>query len=147
MKKGSNGIVALFQYKKDRAINGFPILFSYKDKIGMMDVGIIVSKSNVKWRTIMEDKSFSKDPRFKIAKKEALIGTGLAIFNFIWWYGFAYGLGSGSPKDYNYILGFPEWFFYSCIGGLILMSIIVVFIIKRFFTDVSFDEAEVEKLD
>jgi len=28
----------------------------------------------------------------KIANREALIGVGLAIFNFIWWFGFAYGL-------------------------------------------------------
>ncbi|WP_062353906.1 YhdT family protein [Bacillus kwashiorkori] len=92
-----------------------------------------------------EDPMFSKDPRFKIAKKEALIGVGLAIFNFLWWYGFAYGLGSRSPEQYRYILGFPDWFFYSCIGGLGVMSILVIFAIKKFFKEVPFEEVSEEE--
>ena len=39
-------------------------------------------------------KNYHDDPRFRIAHREALIGLGLAIINFIIWYGFAYGLGS-----------------------------------------------------
>lgn len=39
-------------------------------------------------------KDYHDDPRFRIAHREALIGLGLAIINFIIWYGFAYGLGS-----------------------------------------------------
>ena len=50
-------------------------------------------------------------PRFKIAHREAIIGVILVIINFIWWFGFAYGLGSRSPEEYRYILGFPDWFF------------------------------------
>ena len=82
---------------------------------------------------------FSDDPRFQTAKKEAKIGIGLVIFNFIWWFGFAYGLGSGSPEKYAYIFGFPAWFFFSCIGGLIIMSILVAYVVKRFFQDVPFE--------
>lgn len=82
----------------------------------------------------------TKDKRFSIANREALIGISLAIFNFIWWFGFAYGLGNKDPKDYNYILGFPSWFFYSCIIGFLLMLTLVIIVVKFFFTEVSLEE-------
>ncbi|MDP7980742.1 YhdT family protein [Bacillus sp. WLY-B-L8] len=83
-----------------------------------------------------------EDPRFRIAHREAWIGIGLAVINFLIWYGFAYGLGSGNPKDYAYILGFPAWFFYSCIVGFIVMVLLIVFVVRFVFQDVSFDEEE-----
>jgi uncharacterized membrane protein YhdT len=87
---------------------------------------------------------FSKDPRYKIARKEVWIGIGLVIFNFIWWYGFAYGLGSVPANQYSYIFGFPAWFFYSCILGLIVMSLLVFTVVKFFFKEVPFDEDEID---
>ncbi|MCU9615102.1 YhdT family protein [Caldibacillus lycopersici] len=93
----------------------------------------------------MEDKSFSDDSRFKIAKREAWMGVGLVIVNFLWWFGFAYGLGSGSPEEYHYILGFPEWFFYSCIGSLVIMSILIYWAVKKFFKDVPFEEEDMQQ--
>lgn len=80
-----------------------------------------------------------EDNRFKVAKKEALIGIALVIINFIWWFGFAYGFGSGDPAEYKYIFGLPEWFFYSCVLGFIVMSLVVTFSVKFFFTDVPFE--------
>ncbi|MCM3734899.1 YhdT family protein [Bacillus cytotoxicus] len=82
------------------------------------------------------------DPRFRIANREAWIGIGLAVINFLIWYGFAYGLGSGDPKEYTYILGFPAWFFYSCIVGFIVMVLLIVFVVRFVFQDVSLDEEE-----
>jgi uncharacterized membrane protein YhdT len=82
------------------------------------------------------------DKRFKVAHKEAWIGIALVIFNFIWWFGFAYGLGSGNPADYRYIFGMPEWFFYSCVVGFIVMVILVILAVKFLFTEVPFDEEE-----
>lgn len=79
------------------------------------------------------------DDRYKIANREALIGVGLAIFNFLWWYGFAYGLGSKDPSEYTFILGFPAWFFYSCILGFIVMVILVTVIVKFWFVEVPLD--------
>lgn len=87
-----------------------------------------------------KDKFFSNDSRFKVAKKEAWIGVGLVLFNFVWWFAFAYGLGSKSPDEYTYIMGLPAWFFYSCIGSLIVMSILVIVVVKYFFIDVPFEE-------
>ncbi|WP_010651886.1 YhdT family protein [Oceanobacillus massiliensis] len=84
-----------------------------------------------------------EDKRFKIAGKEALIGVGLVLFNFIWWFGFAYGLGSKDPSEYNYILGFPAWFFYSCILGFIVMVILIWIVLKLFFTDLPLEDEEI----
>jgi uncharacterized membrane protein YhdT len=80
----------------------------------------------------------------KIANREALIGVGLVIFNFNWWYGFAYGLGSKDPEEYRYILGLPDWFFYSCVLGFIVMVGLVIVVVKVFFVDIPFDEEEGE---
>ena len=82
------------------------------------------------------------DKRFKIAHREALIGVVLVIINFIWWYGFAYGLGSAKVENYSYIFGLPAWFFYSCIVGSIVMIILVILTVKFLFKDVPFDEQE-----
>ncbi|MFD1204534.1 MULTISPECIES: YhdT family protein [Sporosarcina] len=80
------------------------------------------------------------DPRFKIAHREAWIGIILAIINFIWWFGFAYGLGSRPVEEYNYIFGLPDWFFYSCVVGFVLISALVIVITKFFLKEVSFEE-------
>jgi uncharacterized membrane protein YhdT len=82
------------------------------------------------------------DKRFKIAHREALIGVILVIINFIWWYGFAYGLGSEKVENYTYVFGFPAWFFYSCIVGFILMVILVTLVVKFLFKDIPFEDEE-----
>ncbi|QCJ44083.1 DUF997 family protein [Bacillus sp. S3] len=82
------------------------------------------------------------DKRFKIAHREALIGVVLVIINFIWWYGFAYGLGSDQVKNYTYIAGLPAWFFYSCVVGSIVMIILVILTVKFLFKEVPFEEEE-----
>jgi len=84
------------------------------------------------------------DKRFKIAHREAIIGVILVVINFSIWFGFAYGMGSGDPSSYTYVLGFPAWFFYSCIAGTIFMVILIVFVIKFLFKDVPFDDEEGE---
>ncbi|WP_027965337.1 YhdT family protein [Halalkalibacillus halophilus] len=84
-----------------------------------------------------------QDQRFRIAHKEAWIGCGLAAFNIVWWYGFAYTLGSKPPEEYTYILGFPAWFFWSCIVGFLVMVILVILVVKFVLKEVPFDE-EVE---
>lgn len=88
----------------------------------------------------MGEKKLNDAAKFKIAHKEALIGCGLVIFNFLWWYGFAYGLGSGPPEEYTYILGFPAWFFMSSIVGLFLVIVIVFIIAKFVLKEVDFDK-------
>jgi uncharacterized membrane protein YhdT len=81
----------------------------------------------------------TEDKRFKQAHKEALIGVGLVVFNFLWWYGFAYGLGSRPVKSFHYVFGMPAWFFYSCIAGYIVVTLLVIVLVKFFFRDIPFD--------
>lgn len=80
------------------------------------------------------------DERYKVANREALIGLGLAVFNFLWWYIFAYGLGSKDPTEYTFILGLPAWFFYSCVVGFIVMVVLVTVVVKLWFVEVPLDE-------
>ncbi|WP_342528112.1 YhdT family protein [Chryseomicrobium sp. FSL W7-1435] len=86
------------------------------------------------------------DARFKIAHREAKIGVGLAIIHFVWWFGFAYGLGSQPVEEYTYILGFPAWFFYSCIVSFVLISITISFLAKFVLKEVPFDDEEETQL-
>lgn len=77
------------------------------------------------------------DPRFRQATFEAVCSVTLAILFFVWWYFFAYGLGSGDPAKFKFIAGFPEWFFYSSILGPILFCIAVWLMVKLLFKEVS----------
>lgn len=90
----------------------------------------------------MSKDPLAQDERYKIANREALIGLALAAFNFIWWYAFAYGLGSKDPSEYTFILGFPAWFFYSSIVGFVVMVVLVTLVVKLWFVEVPLDDQE-----
>jgi uncharacterized membrane protein YhdT len=86
-----------------------------------------------------------KDWRYRISDKEAIMGAILAVLNFIWWYAFAYGLGGRPVKEYTYILGFPAWFFYSCVAGFFVFTILVWVMVKFFYKDLPFEDPEKEE--
>jgi uncharacterized membrane protein YhdT len=90
----------------------------------------------------MKKSKHSVDRRYKVAKKEAILGIGLAVFNFLWWFGFAYGLGSKPVEEYTYIMGLPSWFFYSCVVGFLVVVMLVIILVKTVFKEVPFDENE-----
>ena len=100
----------------------------------------MVNKKEVERVSSTHSTKQQTDWRFKIAHKEAFIGIGLAVFNFIWGFGFAYGLGSRPVEEYTYTFGLPDWFFYSCVVGLILISVLVIIVVKYFLTEVPFEE-------
>lgn len=77
--------------------------------------------------------------------KEAIVTIILYAIYFLWWYYFAYIYPPKNVEDYKYILGMPEWFFYSCIVGLILINLLVFLATKFLFKDISFEEFEKEK--
>lgn len=79
-----------------------------------------------------------------IARREALFSILLAFLYFGWWYITAYGLGSGPVDEYSYIAGFPAWFFFSCIAGFIVFSVLSFLMVKLFFTEIDLD-SEVER--
>ena len=80
-----------------------------------------------------------QNKRFKQADREALITLGVYGFFFLWWTLFAFGLGSGDPEQYTYVLGMPAWFFYSCVLGYPVVSVLLWIVIKRTFTDMPLD--------
>lgn len=83
---------------------------------------------------------FREDPRYKQANKEALLGVGLFILNFIWWFAFGYGLGGKPPEQYTYVLGLPSWFFWSCVAGFVVFWILAHLMVTLFFKDIPLDE-------
>ena len=100
--------------------------------------GILVASVEIQKKGVIE--MHKDDYRNKIANREALIGVGLVIFNFIWWYAFAYGLGSKDPSEYTYVFGLPAWFFYSCVLGFVVMAVLVTVIVTKYFVNVPFDD-------
>ena len=86
------------------------------------------------------DKDSKRNNISKQINKEVLITIVLYLIYFIWWYYFAYEYSSDNVEEYKYILGLPEWFFYSCVVGLILINILVYIRVKFFFKDIDFDK-------
>ncbi len=90
---------------------------------------------------------FIEDPRYKVCEKEAWYGVVLGIVNLVIWAVAGYGLGSGPVEDYSYIMGFPTWFFVSCIANSILAIAATVYIVHKKMRDMPLDpmtEAEAE---
>lgn len=82
----------------------------------------------------------TKNSRFRQANKEALLTLGLYAAYFVWWYAFAYGLGSGDPANYSYVFGFPAWFFYSCIAGYPILTLALWLVLRYCFKDMPLDD-------
>ncbi len=77
----------------------------------------------------------------KQINKEALVTVILYLFYFGWWYYFAYMFtDSDNVAEYKYILGLPEWFFYSCVLGLVVINILVYAAVKIFFKDMDLED-------
>lgn len=83
-----------------------------------------------------------KEGRFAIADREAFYSIILAALNFVWWYLMAYRLGDGSVEDYTYVMGFPSWFFYSCIVGFVLFAFFATAMVHFLFREVPLDSEE-----
>ena len=69
----------------------------------------------------------------------------LLIANILWWFGFAYGLGSRPVEQYSYVLGLPAWFFYSCVLGYVVFSLASYLAVRFFFKDIPLDSRNQER--
>ena len=70
----------------------------------------------------------------KLKEKEGVVAVGLAVIHFVFWYYFAYiKYKDVAVKDYKYILGLPEWFFYPSVVVSILIIILVVIFTNLLF--------------
>lgn len=92
-------------------------------------------------------KELVEDPRFKQCNKEALMGLALGILNLIWWFSWGYGLGSKPISEYTYILGFPTWFFMSCIVGSVLFSILTIIMVDKLFKNMSLEALSEDEIE
>lgn len=89
-------------------------------------------------------KKESRDWRIAQANREALYALGAYALYFVWWYVFAYGLGDSDPEQYTYVLGMPSWFFYSCIVGYPLITLLLWAIVRCKFKDMPLEEENEE---
>ena len=70
----------------------------------------------------------------KLKEKEGVVAVGLVVIHFALWYYFAYiKYRNVDVKDYKYILGLPEWFFYSSVVVSIFIIILVVIFTNLLF--------------
>jgi uncharacterized membrane protein YhdT len=79
------------------------------------------------------------DHRVKLANREALITLAVYALYFVWWYVFGYGMGNDDPGTYSYVLGFPAWFFYSCILGYPVITALLWVVVRLFFREIPLD--------
>ena len=82
------------------------------------------------------------DWRFRQANRETLLALFAYALYFIWWYAFGYGMGDTDPETYTYVLGFPAWFFYSCIVGYPAITILLWVLVRGFFKEMPLDAEE-----
>ncbi|KUK14332.1 MAG: YhdT family protein [Synergistetes bacterium] len=87
----------------------------------------------------MERERFKEDPRYAQTRKEAIVVFVLLLSNIVWWFVSAYGLGSKPPQEYSYVMGFPAWFFWSCIASFVVFSLLVAILVPIFFKDIPLD--------
>ena len=73
---------------------------------------------------------------YKQTNREAFITLGLYAFFFVWWTAFAFILGSGSPDGYAYVFGIPAWFFWSCIAGYPVITVLLWIVVRRYFKNI-----------
>jgi uncharacterized membrane protein YhdT len=87
-----------------------------------------------------------QDQRNRQSDREALLALAVYALYFAWWYVFGYCMGGGSPEDYDYIFGFPAWFFYSCLVGYPLITLLLWVMVRFFFKDIPL-EADLDEED
>lgn len=88
---------------------------------------------------------FVEDPRYKVCEREARYGIILGLVNLAVWAIAGYGLGSGPVENYSYTMGFPAWFFISCILNSLLAVGATIYIVKRKLLNMSLDRMTEEE--
>ena len=102
-------------------------------------------KEDIK-KDVLNDENFVEDPRFKQCNREALYGIMLGIGNMIWWYIFGYGLGDKPVEEYTYILGFPSWFFFSCVVGAVVFIVLTFIVVDKGLKDMPLDDLSADEV-
>jgi len=93
------------------------------------------------------EQGFVEDPRYKECEKEAWYGIVLGVINLVIWAVAGYGLGSGPVEEYSYIMGFPTWFFVSCIANSAFAVAATVYIVTKKMRDMPLDPMTKEQAE
>ncbi len=82
------------------------------------------------------DEDFTEDPRYAASRREMIISfVYFGVYTFVL-IAVAWVIGGGKDADeIGFILGFPDWFFWSAFVGGLLFSVVPYFLVKYFFED------------
>lgn len=80
---------------------------------------------------------FEEDPRYAVANREALWGLSYWVLFTLVVSLTAWLLGGGrSADELTFVLGFPRWFFWSCLVATTALAVLPALLVRRFFTEV-----------
>jgi uncharacterized membrane protein YhdT len=90
-------------------------------------------------RTVRDD-GWAEDPRYRVSNREAVIAAAFFAAYIVVTIGTAWLIGGNQGiNEIGFVLGFPDWLFWSTfvLGGL--FCVVPYFLIKHFFTDMPLD--------
>ncbi|GAA1190366.1 hypothetical protein GCM10009585_03900 [Brevibacterium paucivorans] len=91
-------------------------------------------------RTQDQSLGFEEDPRYRVAGRESLLCVGYWTAFTVGAVVIAWALGHRDATEIEFIMGFPDWFFWSAIVFTGFMSVIVPFLLVKFgFTDMDLE--------
>jgi uncharacterized membrane protein YhdT len=83
---------------------------------------------------------FVEDSRYQQCNKESFVTLLYFLLHMVVVGGIGLAIGYNKGVDQiKFIAGFPSWFFYSSIIGWIFLSLVPIFMIKYYFTDMSLE--------
>ena len=93
---------------------------------------------------------FTEDPRYAASRREMIISFVYFGFYTFVLIAVAWVIGGGKDADeIGFVLGFPDWFFWSAFVGGAIFSVIPYFLVRYWFQDMplsaSGDDSDVEE--
>lgn len=83
---------------------------------------------------------FEEDPRYRIAQRESLLCLGYWVVFTAGAVAIAWLLGHRDPSEIGFVMGFPDWFFWSALAYVGVMAAVVPFLLVKFgFTDMDLE--------
>lgn len=77
----------------------------------------------------MAEEEIEEDPRFRIGKREAL--TSLVLYVVFWGTLLSIAWWGMTKSGVSYILGLPDWFFYSVFVTYLIFAVIAILMALR----------------
>lgn len=87
-----------------------------------------------------ETTDFEEDPRYRVARRELIVALLYWLAFTVTISGVAWILGGGEKvQELDFIMGFPEWFFWSVPVTCFAFSAIAYVLVRTLFTDIPLD--------